>query len=112
MLRNWYSVITATTGTGREGIDERMFRLGLRVTFYNQQSRITMQPTWVCERNRAPSPVFDSLNPNLPSVCAIVRKMANPKHVAALRDDVDQWNQTRSENSTLRPDLPAPICTE
>ena len=28
-----YSVITATTGTGREGIDERMFRLGLRVTF-------------------------------------------------------------------------------
>ena len=38
-------------------------------------------------------------------MCAIVRKMANPKHVAALRDDVDQWNQTRSENSTLRPDL-------
>lgn len=28
-----YTVITATTGTGREGIDERMFRLGLRVTF-------------------------------------------------------------------------------
>jgi hypothetical protein len=28
-----YSVITATTGTGREGIDERMFRLGLRITF-------------------------------------------------------------------------------
>ena len=28
-----YSIITATTGTGREGIDERMFRLGLRITF-------------------------------------------------------------------------------
>lgn len=28
-----YTVITATTGTGREGIDERMFRLGLRMTF-------------------------------------------------------------------------------
>jgi outer membrane receptor protein involved in Fe transport len=28
-----YSVVTATTGTGREGIDERMFRLGLRITF-------------------------------------------------------------------------------
>jgi len=23
----------STTGTGREGIDERMFRLGLRMTF-------------------------------------------------------------------------------
>jgi hypothetical protein len=28
-----YTVISATTGTGREGIDERMFRLGLRITF-------------------------------------------------------------------------------
>jgi hypothetical protein len=28
-----YTVITSTTGVGREGIDERMFRLGLRVTF-------------------------------------------------------------------------------
>ena len=28
-----YTVITATTGTGREGIDERLFRLGLRLTF-------------------------------------------------------------------------------
>jgi len=28
-----YTVITSTTGTGREGIDERLFRLGLRVTF-------------------------------------------------------------------------------
>lgn len=28
-----YTVITSTTGTGREGIDERMFRLGLRITF-------------------------------------------------------------------------------
>jgi hypothetical protein len=28
-----YTVITSTNGTGREGIDERMFRLGLRVTF-------------------------------------------------------------------------------
>jgi uncharacterized protein YjbI with pentapeptide repeats len=31
--------------------------------------------------------------------------MANPKHVAALRADVDQWNQTRSQDSRLRPDL-------
>ena len=28
-----YTVITSTTGTGREGIDERLFRLGLRITF-------------------------------------------------------------------------------
>ena len=28
-----YTVITSTLGTGREGIDERMFRLGLRITF-------------------------------------------------------------------------------
>jgi len=28
-----YSVITSTQGNGREGIDERMFRFGLRVTF-------------------------------------------------------------------------------
>lgn len=28
-----YSVITGTTGTGREGIDERVFRLGLRIRF-------------------------------------------------------------------------------
>jgi hypothetical protein len=28
-----YTVITSTQGTGREGIDERMFRLGLRMTF-------------------------------------------------------------------------------
>jgi len=28
-----YSEITATTGTGREGVDERVFRLGLRVRF-------------------------------------------------------------------------------
>ena len=28
-----YTVITSTQGTGREGIDERMFRLGLRLTF-------------------------------------------------------------------------------
>jgi hypothetical protein len=28
-----YTVITSTTGAGREGIDERMFRLGLRITF-------------------------------------------------------------------------------
>ena len=28
-----YTVITSTTGVGREGIDERMFRVGLRVTF-------------------------------------------------------------------------------
>ena len=28
-----YTVITSTTGTGREGIDERMFRLGLRIIF-------------------------------------------------------------------------------
>jgi hypothetical protein len=26
-------VITSTQGNGREGIDERMFRFGLRVTF-------------------------------------------------------------------------------
>ena len=31
--------------------------------------------------------------------------MANPKHVAALRADVNQWNQTRSENRALIPDL-------
>jgi len=28
-----YTVITSTLGTGREGIDERMYRLGLHVTF-------------------------------------------------------------------------------
>ncbi len=28
-----YTVITSTTGTGREGIDERLFRFGLRITF-------------------------------------------------------------------------------
>jgi hypothetical protein len=28
-----YSVITSTTGVGREGIDERVFRLGLRLRF-------------------------------------------------------------------------------
>jgi hypothetical protein len=28
-----YTEITSTTGTGREGIDERVFRLGLRVRF-------------------------------------------------------------------------------
>jgi hypothetical protein len=28
-----YTVITSTTGTGREGIDERLFRLGLRIIF-------------------------------------------------------------------------------
>jgi len=28
-----YTVITATQGNGREGIDERMFRFGLRLTF-------------------------------------------------------------------------------
>ena len=28
-----YTVITSTTGNGREGIDERLFRLGLRITF-------------------------------------------------------------------------------
>jgi hypothetical protein len=28
-----FGVINATTGTGREGIDERMFRLGLRLSF-------------------------------------------------------------------------------
>jgi len=28
-----YLVITATQGNGREGIDERMFRFGLRLTF-------------------------------------------------------------------------------
>jgi hypothetical protein len=28
-----YTVISSTTGTGREGIDERLFRLGLRITF-------------------------------------------------------------------------------
>ena len=28
-----YTVITSTQGTGREGIDERMFRLGFRITF-------------------------------------------------------------------------------
>jgi hypothetical protein len=28
-----YTVITSTQGNGREGIDERMFRFGLRVTF-------------------------------------------------------------------------------
>jgi hypothetical protein len=28
-----YTVITSTTGIGREGIDERLFRLGLRITF-------------------------------------------------------------------------------
>jgi hypothetical protein len=28
-----YTVISATTGTGREGIDERLFRLGIRITF-------------------------------------------------------------------------------
>jgi hypothetical protein len=28
-----YTVITSTTGTGREGIDERLFRLGVRITF-------------------------------------------------------------------------------
>jgi hypothetical protein len=28
-----YTVITATTGVGREGVDERMFRLGMRITF-------------------------------------------------------------------------------
>ena len=28
-----YTVITSTTGVGREGVDERMFRLGLRITF-------------------------------------------------------------------------------
>ena len=31
--------------------------------------------------------------------------MANPKHVAALRTDVDEWNRTRSEDQTFRPDL-------
>jgi outer membrane receptor protein involved in Fe transport len=28
-----FSVITTTTGTGREGVDERVFRFGLRITF-------------------------------------------------------------------------------
>jgi hypothetical protein len=28
-----FSVITSTTGTGREGVDQRVFRLGLRVSF-------------------------------------------------------------------------------
>ena len=28
-----YTVISSTTGTGREGIDERLFRAGLRITF-------------------------------------------------------------------------------
>jgi hypothetical protein len=28
-----YSEITSTTGTGREGVDERVFRLGLRIRF-------------------------------------------------------------------------------
>jgi hypothetical protein len=28
-----YTVISSTTGTGREGIDERPFRVGLRITF-------------------------------------------------------------------------------
>jgi hypothetical protein len=32
-------------------------------------------------------------------------QMANPKHVTALLADVDQWNQTRSDDPTLRPDL-------
>jgi hypothetical protein len=28
-----FSVITTTTGTGREGVDERVFRFGLRISF-------------------------------------------------------------------------------
>ena len=28
-----YTVITSTTGVGREGIDERVFRLGVRIRF-------------------------------------------------------------------------------
>src|SRR5205085_7438167 len=28
-----YTVITSTTGVGREGVDERLFRLGLRIAF-------------------------------------------------------------------------------
>jgi len=28
-----YSVITTVTGTGREGVDERVFRFGLRISF-------------------------------------------------------------------------------
>ena len=28
-----YTVISSTTGTGREGVDERVFRFGLRFSF-------------------------------------------------------------------------------
>jgi hypothetical protein len=28
-----YTTITSTTGVGREGVDERMFRVGVRITF-------------------------------------------------------------------------------
>jgi hypothetical protein len=34
-----------------------------------------------------------------------LRNVANPEHVAALRADIDEWNEWRSENPDVRPDL-------
>jgi uncharacterized protein YjbI with pentapeptide repeats len=39
------------------------------------------------------------------SRCGIVREMANLEHVEVLRTDVDEWNEWRSEQPDLQPDL-------